>query len=77
MIVVTLSCPHLLRKGALVARPNCATVKPVLGFALLAFPPSRSPSTAIALGKKSPPGSFCSASPPREGEVWSGFVLVG
>ncbi len=36
-IAVTLSCPHLLRKGALIARPNCATVKPVLGFACWRF----------------------------------------
>ncbi len=62
--------PFLLRRARL-RLANCATVKPVLGFALLAFPPSRSPSTAIALGKNNAPRSFCSASPPREGEgLW-------
>ncbi len=61
--------PFLLRKGAHVARSNCATVKPVLGFALLAFPPSRSPSTAFALRAPRWGEEMCAArvSPSRGG----------
>ena len=49
------------------ARPNYASDKPAVKFALLALQPSRKLTAAIALGKNSPPGFFCSASPFRAG----------